>query len=230
MNLGELELALRRAVQDRSLEDFFTGWINNAILELAADFELPALKLRAPVPLTITTTDWLYDLPVDFQKNIFRCTDADYNEIRVYRTLDYLDRLDMDHDETGEHPSAVAWIEGDEGNQIGVYPKADDTLYLWYYKKPTTLVGATDIPTCIPESYHARAILPKVMLKSYEHLQDQVENFDQKGLAYWQSKLVAGLRGSPVEGIGLVKYLSKAQGGSRRTGGRDPVGVGRWSR
>jgi hypothetical protein len=225
MNLGELENALKRAVQDPSIEDLLVGWINNAILELAADFELPALKLRTPTPLTITTANWLYDLPDDFQKNLFMCATADYSEISRYRTLSYLDRLDMDHDEIADHPSAVAWVEGDEGNQLGVYPKANDTLYLWYYKKPALLVKPSDIPSCIPESYHYRAILPKATVKAYEHLQDQVENFDIKGLQYWQAKLTAGLRGSPVEGIGLINYLSKTQGGPRRTGGRDPVGA-----
>lgn len=227
MNLGELETALKRAIQDRSLEAFYVGWINNAILELAADFELPALKVRTPVSLTITTADWLYDLPTDFHKNLFRCADVNYNEISVRRTLDYLDSLDMNHDETADHPTTVAWVEGDEGNQLGVYPKANDTLYLWYYKKPTTLVKASDVPTCIPSAYHYRAILPKAILKGFEHLQDQVENFDPKGLTYWQGKLMGGLRGSPIEGIGLINYLSKAQGGPRRTGGKDPVG---WSR
>jgi hypothetical protein len=225
MNLGELEKAIKIQAQDTSFESLYISWINNAILELAADLELPALKLRTPFPLTITTDDWLYDLPADFQKNLFRCADSNYSEIHRFRTLDYLDRLDMDHDDTGEHPTAVAWIEGDEGNQIGVYPKANDTLYLWYYKKPALLVKSSDIPTCIPASYHSRAILPKTILKAYEHLQDQVESFDFKGIQYWQSKLVGGLRGSPVEGIGLINYLSKTQGGPRRTGGRDPVGA-----
>jgi hypothetical protein len=102
---------------------------------------------------------------------------------------------------------------------------ADETIRLWYYKKPTTLTRATDVPTCIPEPYHARVIIPKVAVKAYEHLQDQVENFDPKGLQYWQGRLVAGLRGSPTEGPGLVQYLNKIQGGSRRHGGRDPVGA-----
>lgn len=226
MNLGELETALKEQIQDTSLNKYFPAWINNAILELAADFELPALRLTTPYAFSITTDDWLFDLPENFQKKLFRCADVNYNEIRRYRTLDYLDRLDMNHDETGEYPTAVATVEG-ETNQIGIYPKvtAATTIYLWYYRKPTTLVSPRDVPTCVPAAYHYRAILPKAILKSYEHLQDQVENFDIKGLQYWQSKLVAGLRGSPVEGIGLINYLSKTQGGPRRHGGRDPVGM-----
>ena len=153
--------------------------------------------------------------------HLFRCADGNYNEVRRYRTLDVLDRLDIDHDETGDNVTSVAVTE----TQIGVYPKANDTLYLWYYKKPTVLTRASDVPTCIPEAYHARVIIPKVAIKAYEHLQDQVENFDTKGLQYWQGKLAAGLRGSPMDGPGLIHYLSKIQGGSRRTGGRDPAGI-----
>lgn len=221
MKLGELESALNLAVQDRSLVSYFSGWINNAILELAADFELPALKTVTPTALSVTTAAWVFALPDDFHKNLFRCADENYSPIARYRTFDTLDILDIDHDTVGDNVTAVAVTE----SQIGVYPRADDTLYLWYYKKPVVLTRASDVPTCIPEPYHARVILPKCVLRAYEHLQDQVENFDTKGLQYWQGKLAAGLRGSPVEGIGMIKYLSKIQGGPRRTGGRDPVGI-----
>jgi hypothetical protein len=221
MNLGELESALNLAVNDKSLVGYFTGWINNAILELAADLELPALKTVTPTALPVTTDTWLFALPTDFQKKLFRCTDENYTRVRRYRTLEALDRLDIDHDEMGDNVIAVAVSE----IQIGVYPLANDTLHLWYYRKPTVLTRASDAPTCIPSAYHDRVIIPKATLKAYEHLQDQVENFDPKGLQYWQGKLAAGLRGSPVGGIGLVNYLSKIQGGSRRMGGRDPVGA-----
>ena len=132
-----------------------------------------------------------------------------------------MDRLDINHDETGDNVIAVAVSEtSDRG-----LPMANDTLHLWYYKKPAVLTRASDVPTCIPTAYHARVILAKAIVKAYEHLQDQVENFDPKGLQYWQGKLTAGLRGSPSEGIGIVNYLNKIQGGPRRTGGRDPVGI-----
>ena len=221
MNLGELESALNLAVQDKSLVGSFNAWINIAVLELAAAFYLPALKTTSPTPLTVTTAAWLFALPADFHKFLFRCADGNYNEVRRYRTLDVLDRVDIDHDETGDNVTAVAVTE----TQIGVYPRANDTLYLWYYKKPPVLTRASDVPTCIPESFHSRVIIPKAVLKAFEHLQDQVENFDPKGLQYWQGKLAAGLHGSRVDGPGLVQYLSAVQGGPRRHGGRDPVGI-----
>ena len=78
MNLGELETALNLAVNDKSLVGYFTGWINNAILELAADLELPALKTVTPTALDVTTATWLFALPVDFHKKLFRCADENY--------------------------------------------------------------------------------------------------------------------------------------------------------
>ena len=227
MNLGELEAALDLSVQDKSLRRYYAQWLNTAILELAAAYELPALKTVTPASIVCTTATWLFPLPADFlklipgKKGFSGCADSNYNEVRIYRTLEYLDRLDMDHDDTGDHVQMVAVT----ATQIGVYPKANETIHLWYYKKPVVLTRASDVPTCIPEAYHARVIIPKVTLKAYEHLQDQVENFDTKGLQYWQGKLAAGLRGSPMDGPGLVQYLDKVQGGSRRTGGRDPVGI-----
>jgi hypothetical protein len=198
-----LESALNLAVQDKSLVASFNAWINAAILELAAAFYLPALKTTVPTSLTVTTAAWLYALPADFHKFLFRCADGNYTEVRRYRTLDVLDLVDIDHDETGDNVTAVAVTE----TQIGVYPLADDTLHLWYYKKPTPLIRASDVPTCIPEAYHWRVIIPKVARKAFEHLQDQVENFDPKGLQYWQGREAAGLRGSPTDGPGLVHYL-----------------------
>jgi hypothetical protein len=221
MNLGELEKAVALNVQDQSLQEYYNSWINTAILELAAALELPALKTLTPTSLSVTTATWLFALPTNFQKILFRCADVNYNEVKRLRTIEALDQMDIDHDETGDNVTHVAVTE----TQIGVYPKANDTLRLWYYMKPTVLTNASHVPTCIPEPYHARVIIPKVIIKAYEHLQDQVQNFDQKGLEYWRGKLAAGLRGSPVDGPGLVQYLNKIQGGSKRTGGRDPVGA-----
>lgn len=230
MNLGELESALDLSVQDKSLNGYFTRWINTALLELAAAYELPALRTIIPASIVCTPGTWLFPLPADFMKLIpgkkgfSGCADSDYNEIKIYRTMEYLDRLDLDHSEVAAADGHVTMVAVTD-THIGVYPMANGTIYLWYYRKPTPLVKASDVPTCIPEAYHARVIIPKVTLKAFEHLQDQVENFDKGGLTYWQGRLVAGLQGSPVDGPGLIPYLSKIQGGSRRTGGRDPVGI-----
>jgi len=229
MTLAELESALSLIVQDRSLESRYKAWINTAILELAADFELPALKLLAPTVFPITTATWIFNLPATFQKNLFRCADSLYSDIRVHRFADGIDALDIDHDETGDHVTSVAVTQA---GQLAVFPKVTvaESIYLWYYKRPKVMVLPTDVPDLMPDSYHERVILPKCVIKAYEHLQDQVENFDPKGLQYWQGKFREGLYGSPMGPIGLINYLVKAQGGPRRHGGRGAIWSGGWYR
>jgi hypothetical protein len=226
MNLGELEGALDLIIQDKSLRIHFKTWINIALLELATAYELPALKLREPVAFPVTDDEWLFDLPEIFLKTLFRCADSNYQEVRRHRFLDALDRRDLDHDEIGEHVTHVATTEPDDGGraQIGVYPKANESLRLWFYRKPVVLVKPGDIPDCIPAGYHSRVLIPKAALKGFEHLQDQVINFDPKALQYWKSKLAEGMNGSRDQGPGMINYLVKAQGGPRRHGGRDPIG------
>lgn len=223
MNLGELEGRLDLIVQDESLKSHYKGMINQAILELAADYELPALRLLDPVTLPVDTTSWLWPLPKDFHKKLFRCANA-LRWIRVYRHIDDLTRLDRDHDQKGDSVTTVAWGAQGLQNVLGIYPLADDALDLWYFRKPAVLVKSSDICDCIPPEFHERVIVPKVIIVNYAMLQDQVENFDPKSLQFWQGELAKGLRGSPDQGPGLFNYLQKLQGGPRRHGGRDPVG------
>lgn len=226
MTLAELEAALDLIIQDRSLRPYFVNWLNIAMQELAADLEFPALKTLTPTAFPITEDKWLFDAPENFLKMLFRCADANMNRIKRYRTMDYLDSLDLAHTAIADLPTAVcAAPTTDDLWKIGVYPRATSTIYLWFYQKPTPLEKPGDKPSFIPAAYHSRVLLPKATLKGFEHLQDQVANFDPKGLQYWQGKLQAGLKGSPVEGIGLVNFLAKEQGGPRRRGGKDPMGA-----
>jgi hypothetical protein len=228
MNLGELQDMLDQQVQEKSFLAQYGAWINNAILELAADFELPALKLLTPTPLAVDTSKWLWPLPENFQKKLFRCAyidaDGQYRRVHVHDHIDALEQRDMDHDEIGNHVSQVATAMQGEDQFLGIFPLAADTLPLWFYRKPLYLDQPTQTCDCIPPAYHHRVIFPKSVIKAYQFLQDQVENFDPKPLQYWHGELQKGLYGSPQEGIGLINYLAKSQGGPRRTGGRDPVG------
>jgi hypothetical protein len=62
MNFLQLKEELKEIVGDRH-QHKFSRWINNAVLELSADFEFPTLKLREPVIFNTKNTQWLYDLP-----------------------------------------------------------------------------------------------------------------------------------------------------------------------
>ena len=223
MNLADLEARLDLIVQDASLRPHFKGMINQAILELAGDYELPALRLLDPVILSVDTTSWLWPLPDDFHKKLFRASNP-VRWLRIYRHIDDLTRLDRNHTQESDLVQTVAWANEGGDKVLGIYPLAEDTLSLWYYRKPTVLTASKDTCDCIPPEFHERIIIPKVIIVNYAMLQDQVENFDPKALQFWQGELAKGLRGSPEQGPGLINYLAKMQGGPRRHGGRDPVG------
>ena len=56
MKLSRLLDELALIVKDPSMEVFFRDWINDAVLEIAADFELPDLCLKEPT--TLSTVDF----------------------------------------------------------------------------------------------------------------------------------------------------------------------------
>jgi hypothetical protein len=218
MNLGELESELALYVQDDSLVVHFKGWINNAINEIAGDFALPALKLKDPVPLTITESGWLYDMPSSYMKKLYKCYDSNWDKVTISHALGDIDELDIDHDDTGDHVTHVAVRD----SQIGVYPMAAEDIKLWFYELPTDLVESSDVPTCIPNQYHDRVIIPKVLVKSYHMLIDMAVKPPHQTLAWWMGKYRAGLYGEPGSDVGMINCLSRDKG-VVRTGGRDPL-------
>jgi hypothetical protein len=66
MNLVRLQESLAQWVNNDEYEPFFKEWMNSAVDELAADYELPGLKLKDPVGFVCKNTEWLYSMP-DFE-------------------------------------------------------------------------------------------------------------------------------------------------------------------
>lgn len=223
MTLGELEQELRLIVQDSSLQSYFNTWINLAIQELAADFDLPALKCIEPWPLSVNTGDWIYNLPENYQRKLFRCVDVNYSPITICSTVEDIHRLDIDHDETGDLVTHVATMDAVIPKKIFVYPKADTTIYLWYYQIPSYIEDSSDVPTCIPAEYHGRVLIPRVVIKNFQLLQDLIIDAPHRSLAYWRGLESEGLYGSPRGPIGLIHWIVRSEGSPRRHGGRDPL-------
>jgi hypothetical protein len=227
MTLAEMEAALARLVEDTSQIPLFAQMLNDALLEIAGDFDLPALSLLNPVELEVDTSDWLWDVPETFHKKLFRALNGNGTPISIRRTLDDLIALDPDHDETGDEVVQVAVRDTGMVKKLGIFPKADDTLQLWFYEKPTVMTLATDKPTCLPEEYHWRVLVTKCVIKNFQYFTDYIEDGPHKSLVYWENQYRQGLYGSRGGDIGFINYLVKAQGGPRRRGGRDPIGA-RW--
>lgn len=219
MTLAELIEELALIVRDDNLEPRFKGWINAAILTIATDFDLPTLRILQPTVFPVTSSFWVYDLPTDYHKNLFRVVDENYNRIKIFDELEYLENLDLEHVDVGDHVSHVATNE----ESLCVYPKADDSLRLWYYKRPTELVNLSDIPTCIPEAFQERVIIPKVVIKNFRILQDLMVDAPHQSIGYWEEIYRNGLFGSPKGEIGMINFFNKKSGTGKISGGRNPL-------
>ena len=218
MTLAELMEEIGLLVEDPSMEQFYKRWINEAILEIAADFALPALRLNEPAILPVTTATWLYDVPASYHKKLFRAADSLFTPIRILPDLDSLDERDLDHDEIETHVTQVAVRD----RKIGIFPKAAESINLWFYELPTSLNDPDSIPTCIPTAYHSRVIIPKVVVKNFRALQDLVIDAPHQSIMFWQEEYRQGLYGAPRGDIGMLNYLAREKP-PRRHGGRDPI-------
>ena len=229
MNLGEMELALSEVVRDSRLSLSFTQKLNDTILELAGDFELPALALLDPVPLTVDSSKWLWPMPDNFHKKLSRVANSSvtpWSHVHIHRDIEDLTRRNPAHTTTGDHVTGVATAMQGAGWVLGIHPLplAQEILQLWYYRKPVILAAPADVPDCIPPEYHYRVIVVKTVIRNFRLFTDAIEDGPMKSVIYWEGLYRKGLYGEPGGDIGLVNYLAKLRGGPRRTGGRDPVG------
>lgn len=234
MNLTQLEASLSQAVNDSKLAEGFVQNLNDTILELAADFELPALRLADPVSLTVDNSKWLWPMPGSFHKKLLLVKNAGttpWSNVRICR-IEELNSRDPEHDDTGDHVSDVAEVMQGEKWYLGIYPlpTASEDLKLWFYRKPAVLSQPNDVPDCIPPEYHYRVIVVKTVLRNFRLFIDAIEDGPMKSVAHWEELYRRGLYGEPRGDIGMVNYLSKLRGGPKRHGGRDPIGPGRMFR
>jgi len=207
MTLQEIINELFAHVRDDYLRDnFFKAWINSAILSIATDFDLPALKRAMPFNHPVNSTTWLVDMPEVFHKKLFKARNVDFNMVYVLDCLADLDVLDEDHSETG---TAITHVAVDtEKRKLGYFPMADDTARLWFFDKPTVLDLPADPLTCIPEPFQRRVVIPKAILICYPHLQDMGMQSPHPSLNFWEGEYSKGLYGSPKGEIGMVHYLA----------------------
>jgi hypothetical protein len=230
MNLGQMQNELGMIVKDSGrLSQWLPGWINDAILEVATSYDLPPLALADPYSLTVDTSKWLWLLPGTFHKNLFLAKKADtaagpWSQVQVYKNPDYL--AGKDHTLEGGVTSAVAVIPQGKNFFLGVYPLAEQELNLWFYQRPAILEKPGDICDCIPFNFIPQVIYPKLIIKNFQFIVDQVIDFSITAgpLQYWQAELTKGLHGASGYGPGLLGYFNINFNPPRRTGGRDPIG------
>lgn len=230
MNLGQMQSELGYIIRDNGrLSQWMTGWINDAILEIATGYDLPPLALADPYPLSVHTSGWLWPLPDSFHKNIFLAkgastTAGSHHHLTIHKNPAFL--RDKDHTRIADRVHEVAVIPQGKDFMLGVHPLAEQDLNLWFYQRPAILEKPGDVCDCIPFNFIPQVIYPKLIIKNFQFIVDQVIDFSITAgpLQYWQAELTRGLHGGPGYGPGLLGYFNLNFNPPRRTGGRDPIG------
>lgn len=219
MDFARLKTELRLQLRDPTIESTFGAWLNDVVLEMASMYELPALRLRIPAVLTTTTSDWLYNLSAAvhptvtyvYLKRTFRVTSSAFEQGYVLEPdISALDDIDPDHSDTGDDVQRVAL----EGDQLAIYPKANDSLSVWFYRRPIAMSADGDTPDGIPEPYHFKVLIPAVILRALRLYPDDIATAlpgdNTRALARWTAALNQGLYGDGTQ-IGMLHYIQKAQ-------------------
>ncbi len=235
MNFGEMKDYLRSIVNDKSLKVDFGRQLNRTIFQIAADLELPDLKIITPVPLSVDNSKWFWQLPDAFHKKLYQVRDSTYAHWRHVHICDHIEELnrhDASHTRTGPHVERVAVADQGIPGQgqvsfLGIHPLPlqMEVLQLWFYRKPTLLTKEGDFCDCIPPEFIQRVVIPKCIVMNFQAFTDGIEDGPMKSLEYWRNEYKIGLSGEAYGDLGLKDYIAKRRGGPRRTGGRDPIGA-----
>ena len=213
MNLANLQTELQIILRDPSVESSFTTWINDELLQLAHEFDLPGLKLQTAASLVCINTQYLYNLSAAthassyaFHKKVWKVTRPGATQgITIHHTHRDIDVLDPAHTTTGTNITDV----GIEHAQLTTYPMANQTLSLWFYRRPTLLAADNDIPDFIPDSFHYKVIIPRVILRAFRifpELATANAGDATNALLLWEGKLLQGMYGDGLA-IGLLEAL-----------------------
>jgi hypothetical protein len=143
-------------------------------------------------------------------KRLFRVTSETFQQgVALESDPGWIDDADFAHTATGDSVQRIA-VEGD---QLLTYPMANDTLQLYFYRRPLDMEQDTDEPDGVPEPYHYAVLVPKVVLRAfrvYPDLAAEVAGDNTKALLLWQNRLTVGLYGDGTQ-VGMIPYLVKAQ-------------------
>jgi hypothetical protein len=230
MDLAQMQAELEYLIKDSRLNEWLVGWINDAILDVATDYDLPPLALADPYTLAVDTSKWLWPLPSTFHKKVFLAKyvgtdDVEHSISRIHKDPTYL--KNQDHTLTADSVSEIAVIPQGKDFYLGIYRLADQDLKLWFYQKPTVLVDPSDECDCIPFNFVAQVIYPKLIIKNYQFIVNMVNDFPATAgpLQYWQGQLALGLNGGRGQGTGLLGYFNINYHPPRIGGGKDAMGL-----
>ena len=166
MTFGEIVNEILRVIDDdRYTETAVKPLVNEAILSIASGRMYSGrLTLSPPLPnlytsstvLTVVGADSL-TLPADFNRDVIQVLNSGFDTIPIMSLRKFL-RLYTEQVAGAVCKCAI------KGNRLFYrdIPTIPETLTVHYYKNPTTLTLAADVPDCIPAQLHRSLIVPYV--------------------------------------------------------------------
>src|SRR5512139_1929535 len=124
--------------------DLLLKWASNIVNYITAELDFRHLLIQEQ--RTITTADWMWTVPANFQKRSKRFTKVRVGDdyIEEY-TLEDLNALDPNHSDTTTETKPTCWAL--EGRTLHFYPLWAGTIVLEnYYRYPTAMSADGDSP------------------------------------------------------------------------------------
>lgn len=175
VTLSELLTEIKEVLQDTSYTDTnLTSKINAALNAIAGGIRMPNGLIAPPLPdlftigtVTASTSLPYVSLPADYCRKVTVVADSSGNRISGPSGGDYYafelfikQASDLRLAESGSIYRAA--VKGTKLYYQGI-PTSEDTIYLHYFKTPTTLASDTDIPSCLPAHLQSSLLVHYVL-------------------------------------------------------------------
>lgn len=189
MNLYQMQERVRVIVDDNKLVDSHDlALFNQGMQEVATLVNLPALDTWGTLSVSAAASN--ATLPAGFMRELHTVRD----NVRPDVEIPIVSSLQALTDMHGVQGSEAGPIETccEEGGVLYFAPQPVEaaTLKIGYYREPTPLALATDVPVCIPTAFHEAVLVNYVAAKLFALLEDgmsgETANFNRYMSMYQQ--------------------------------------------
>lgn len=180
--LSGLQSRVQARIRDTSYSTSeITDYLNDTQRDIFNEYRLPFMEASQNYALTVGVSDITdgVGLPTNYVQALnLTNTYSGYEGVIPYIDTKQLDSLYPDGDDTTRNPANPPRYWYFYGQTIRVFPKPDQayTLTLRYYKEPTALSGASDVPE-LPSEFEELLVVGA----AYRILQVK-DNYDQAAI------------------------------------------------
>jgi hypothetical protein len=160
-------------------------------------------------------TKWrkLYTTNVTYHKKVtgVRSYQNQWEVVPTAYEMSTIENLDSQHIDTGTYVEQA----GVEDKFLGIYPRADDIIQMYFYRRPVPMALPSDVPDGLDDDFHCDVLEPWVIIRNFKIINQMAIRPLLQNINFWKEELKEG-----VEKMKLKIAKSKAIG---KRGGSDPL-------